>query len=240
MITVGQIKTVLAQLDGCTFSNQEELEDAVLPRFGQLQSAMLGKTHRDLVDLLVDRGWVKKISRGGAITLKFPPEPATINPMSETVQEISDKIDTLDRDRQSKKIADTSPTGPIAEPTRPFDFNNLSFREIALLVQLHTNGVLRQDLGFNSLIAKGLVESADLSDKVTELESETIKQNIAAVKTQVVSAIFNNEFNMAFRLTEELRDAQRYLDYTDIVFRLTSAGKAYMQDKPDSVFNEIT
>ena len=60
-------------LQGKTFKNREELEDAVLPFFGPLQNYFQGQGHRDLVDWLLRSGCV--VHENHQLVFKLPKLP---------------------------------------------------------------------------------------------------------------------------------------------------------------------
>jgi hypothetical protein len=223
-ITVGQIKKILGKLDGVTFTSREELENAVYPLFGPLQPAMPGMTYRDLVDILVQKGWVVWDRGDNTHVLKFPPEKGEAAPLGNYKAARAEDFDTLGLTTK----ADQDPN--------PSSFNP-SFREIALLVGLHSNGSTSNDLGFDSLIAKGLVEYVNISDPISEEEADGVKQNIATSKTQIVAAIVNDDFTKASDIIIDIIDAENYMNSTDNIFKLTDTGKSYMQDQADSLLD---
>lgn len=96
MITVGEIKKALAKIDGCTFKDKDELDNAILPLFGPLQPHFQGMGFRDVADMLIDKGWVKRTLSGGsaALVVKFPVEKTTSNQFEQPETETVHFIDT--------------------------------------------------------------------------------------------------------------------------------------------------
>lgn len=224
MITAGDIRKHLARLDGCTFTDRQELENALLPLFGPFQAGMPGLTFRDLADLLFSKNWATRDRTNGSCLIKFPPETKFV-------------VDP-------HKLAPGNPHKPLAggmsEPEEKYrvptlgELGPLSYREIALLVHLHSNELSRPDLGFDSLISKGLVHRVNETEPMDTDERQSVKRNIDAGKTQAVTAIMTDNFQKACEVCDELRDANRYLNSTDFVYRLTDTGKSFMEDQPDS------
>jgi hypothetical protein len=67
---ISTITTTLQPLNGKTFDSKDDLDDALYPFFGPLQSMFTGKGHRDLADHLLNLGWVKK--ENGKLVLRMP------------------------------------------------------------------------------------------------------------------------------------------------------------------------
>ena len=212
MVTVGQIKQALSKIDGYTFLNREALETAIYPLFGPFQAAMPGKTFRDLADMLIEKGWAIQDRGTGYVKIQFPPTP--------TEAEI----------KQIEKL------GPILNTT------NLSYREIALLVELHSGGRTCKKYDFSSLVRRGLVERADASVPTISEVPEDKVERAAQIQTEIaahvisyqgksIKAIMEGNYEAAHSLVTELRDAHRYLQVT---YRLTQAGQVYMEDQTDS------
>ena len=229
-ITVGEIKKALAKLDGASFSSREQFDNSILPLFGPLQSGMPGQTFRDLADILIRKGWAT--ANKGKIVLVFPPEEIKNDP-SVTVNAVANNEPMVGPPQIGIF------TGFSYVPDSPSSLH-LSFREIALLVHLHSNNVSRPNLGFESLIVKGLVEHTNIAEPLPTSETESLKQNIAAGKTQAVTCVFNEDFMGAAEIINDLQDAKRTLNYYDWwVYQLTAMGKAFMEDQPDSLMNDL-
>lgn len=219
MVTVGDIKKAIGRLDNMLFVNREELENAILPLFGPLQAAMPGMTFRDLTDLLIKKGWVTVDQ--GKILLKFPPESKE-EPAKGT-SSLSDQPPPF-----TQKYMGLLRTSFVVD-------TNLSFREIALMVHLNTNSLSRVNMGFDSLIAKGLVEYINLEDPISEDYASSIRHSMEIAKTQAVAAISKENFVGAAEIISDLLDAKRILMNVDMGWKLTAAGKSFMQDQPDSM-----
>jgi len=229
-VTVGELKTALEKLDGVSFSSREEFENALYGPFSAslvLQAGMPGKSYRDLADILIAKKWAIWDRSTSSILLRFPPEPEiekALNLVKETsVEQDSKKVvkETLVSGQSNWNVAGES---------------QLTYREIALLVHLHTYKVDRNNMGFASLIVKRLVEYVNLADPVSQEERQSVLKNIAAGKTQAVASILNDDYKTAGNIIDEIMDAHRYLNANDFVYRLTDSGKILMEDHPDSMF----
>lgn len=71
------VRDTIAHLDGKIFECRQDIEDAVFPVFGKLQSMFTGEGHRDLVDRLIRARWIEVEGKNWKVTLpvasKFAP-----------------------------------------------------------------------------------------------------------------------------------------------------------------------
>src|SRR5277367_5689127 len=81
------VRDAIAHLDGKVFECKQEIEDAVFPVFGKLQSMFTGEGHRDLVDRLIRARWVEVEGKNWKVTLpalkKFEPAKEDSKPVNE-------------------------------------------------------------------------------------------------------------------------------------------------------------
>ena len=234
MITVGEIKKALTKLDGRTFPSREDLDNAIFPLFGPLIPHFQGMSFRDLADMLIEKGWVKKDkSLGGAILVQFPPEKAIepeATPFDRPAGGTSHPItgSGLPGHGPQPPKVESIVTGAGEAGNKYKKNSSLSYREIALLVYLKSNTSTQLHFGFDSLIAKGLVEYVD------SLEDRDHTNEIRVLKDEVISHLNDGNYSEATNLCDELDQIQSNLNNPNNFYRLSTAGKILLEDQPDS------
>jgi len=206
-IRVGEIRDALKSIDGKVYSNREDMDNALFPLFGPLQSAFPGMSFRDLADILIGKGWVTlDPNRGFKVVL-----PA-----------IKDEKNAVE-------------VAPIAPPNLFELRSSLTFREIGVLVEVHSEGPVVGDRipKYDSLVAKGLIEYVDLAGS-PDLDNATITERVNELKANIMVAASKGLFKDVKKLSEKCEALIESVHEPEFGYRLTNIGRVLMDEQPDS------